>query len=104
MLVEKLAEMRQSAGIQTAGEEIEADAAAIEYAMREGTTQTDEPGRGKGLPQMKRLIKTFGAGHLMVLSRGGMYLYASDAGSYTETLSTPVAGTLVEWEVEVPRL
>lgn len=104
VLVEKLAKMRQSAGIESPGQEIEADADAIAYAMQEGTTQTDEPGRGKGLPQMKRLIKTFGAGHLMVLSRGGMYLYASDAGSYMETLSTPVAGTLVEWEIEVPRL
>ncbi len=78
------------------------DVDAVKYAMREGTTQTDEAGRGKGLPQMRRLIDKYRPGKLTVISRAGLYSYATDGGVHTKSLKTPIGGTLVEWEIEVP--
>lgn len=88
---------------QTLVNAVDTDPEAIKYAMKEGTTQTDDLGRGRGLPQMRDLIKKYGGGRLTVISRSGYYVYASDAGTYTEKLTTPLGGTLVEWEVELPR-
>ena len=95
-------EARCEPGTERRLQNLLSDDEAIRYAMREGTTQTDEPGRGKGLPQMLKLIGSYGAGDLMVMSRNGLFKFGSDAGTYQELLPYSIGGTLVEWEIEVP--
>jgi anti-sigma regulatory factor (Ser/Thr protein kinase) len=84
-------------------DEMLSDVDAIKYAMREGTTQTEIAGRGRGLPQMRKLIDKYRPGKLTVMSRAGIYSYATDGGVHTNILETPIGGTLLEWEIEVPR-
>lgn len=79
------------------------DAAYIEFAMGEGNTQTGLPGRGEGLPQMKDLVKICGAGSLTILSRGGVCCYRPGEQVNSQPLPIPIKGTLIEWEMCLPR-
>jgi anti-sigma regulatory factor (Ser/Thr protein kinase) len=79
------------------------DADYIEYAMGVGKTQTGQAGRGEGLPQMRELLNICGAGSLMILSRGGVCCYWPDKPMASQALSIPIEGTLIEWEIHLPK-
>ena len=74
----------------------------IAYSMKPGKTQTKEPGRGQGLPQMQELIDFCGSGCLRIYSRAGAYCYELGAGVSKLKLDLPIRGTLVEWELQLP--
>jgi anti-sigma regulatory factor (Ser/Thr protein kinase) len=74
----------------------------IAYSMLRGKTQTDEPGRGEGLPEMQDLIDFCGTGCLRILSRGGAYTYEPDSGVSKIRLPIHIEGTLVEWVLKLP--
>jgi hypothetical protein len=80
------------------------DADYIEYAMGEGRTQTGVQGRGEGLPQMRDFVKICGAGSLTILSRGGKCCYRPENSFVKEPLVMPIDGTLIEWEMQLPRV
>jgi hypothetical protein len=81
--------------------EYQDDSTFIKGAMRRGQTQTGEPGRGEGLPQMMELIDVCGAGSLTIWSRGGVCRYVM--GREIESYSYPcsVGGTLIEWVIDL---
>lgn len=81
------------------------DADYIEYSMGEGRTQTGEQGRGEGLPQMKDFVRICGAGSLTILSRGGKCCYRPEQTTLAkQLLIMPIDGTLIEWEMQLPRV
>lgn len=84
--------------------EYQDDAAYIEGAMRRGETQTAEPGRGEGLPQMMELIDICGAGSLTIWSRGGVCRYVPGRGIERTSHRSSVGGTLIEWVIDLPRI
>jgi hypothetical protein len=60
---------------------------------------------GFGLPQIKDAINLCRGGALMILSRGGRYIYELTGGVQSEQLDTydcSVGGTLIEWTVTLP--
>jgi anti-sigma regulatory factor (Ser/Thr protein kinase) len=75
----------------------------IEFAMGEGNTQTGKPERGRGLPQMRELVKICGDGSLTILSRGGLCCYRPSKNLSSRPLPVPIDGTLIEWEMHLPR-
>lgn len=79
------------------------DADYIKFAIGEGTSQTYEEHRGQGLPQMRDLVRICGAGSLTILSRAGMCCYTPDEGLMSSALPLPIEGTLIEWEMCLPR-
>ena len=89
------------------------DAKLIQAATKYGRSGRDpasgtraNPIGGYGLPQIKDAIDVCGEGSLMILSRGGRYIYEVKGGRASEDLETfesSVGGTLIEWEVSLPR-
>ncbi|RUM95324.1 hypothetical protein EET67_23905 [Pseudaminobacter arsenicus] len=79
-----------------------ADAVHIEAAMKYGNTQSQKPNRGKGLPQMQEAIDVCGNDRLMILSRGGRYIYHSAKKTERSTFHSSIGGTLIEWTVTLP--
>ncbi len=79
------------------------DSDYIEYALGEGSTQTERPERGQGLPQMRDLVRICGGGSLTILSRGGKCCYRPGVAVQLESLPVPLEGTLIEWEMHLPR-
>jgi anti-sigma regulatory factor (Ser/Thr protein kinase) len=79
------------------------DGTYIEGAMRRGQTQTGEPGRGEGLPQMMELIDICGSGSLTIWSRGGECRYKPGTGMTRRSYPCSIGGTLIEWVIELPR-
>lgn len=79
------------------------DAVHIEAAMKYGNSQTELPNRGKGLPQMQDAIDAVKNGHLLVLSRGGRYLYRDGKVVERKTHAHSIGGTLIEWTVRLPQ-
>ncbi|WP_065383214.1 hypothetical protein [Hyphomonas sp. ND6WE1B] len=60
---------------------------------------------GYGLPQIKDAINLCGGGTLIILSRGGRYIYRVDGKNIEEQLDTydySIGGTLIEWTVKLP--
>jgi hypothetical protein len=82
--------------------EFQNDGAYIECAMKPGRSQTNQPNRGLGLPEMKDLIDICGNGSLRIISRGGECRY--DRGKPMTRLSRPhsIGGTLIEWTLRLP--
>lgn len=88
------------------------DAKLIQAATKYGKSGRDpasafqaNPIGGYGLPQIKDAIDVCGEGSLMILSRGGRYIYEVRNGRSSEALDTfecSVGGTLLEWEVSLP--
>jgi len=83
--------------------EYQDDATFIQGAMRRGETQTGEPGRGEGLPQMMELIDICGSGSLTIWSRGGVCRYVPGSGVECSAQRRSVGGTLIEWVIDLPR-
>lgn len=82
--------------------EYQDDATYVKGAMLRGNTQTDELGRGEGLPQMKELVDICGAGSLTIWSRGGVWRYKPNEPLVTASHRCSVGGTLIEWVIELP--
>lgn len=88
------------------------DAKLIQAATVYGNTGRDIDSAGVnkrvggfGLPQIKDAINLCGGGCLMILSRGGRYIYTVDQNGKSEQLDTfdfSVGGTLIEWTVTLP--
>lgn len=75
----------------------------INYSMKKGNTQTGNVRRGLGLPQMQDLIDTCPDGTISIISRQGLYKYAKNVGIFKKPLATELEGTLIEWELTLPR-
>ena len=75
----------------------------INYSMKKGKTQTKDARRGLGLPQMQGLIDICPDGTLSILSRRGLYKYGKNVGVFKRSLDCGLEGTLVEWELTLPR-
>ncbi|MGZ9809950.1 ATP-binding protein [Pseudoroseicyclus sp. H15] len=75
----------------------------INYSMKRGKTQTGASERGLGLPQMQELIDLCEDGTLSIISRKGLYKYGKDVGAFKRPLSLDLEGTLIEWEITLPR-
>ena len=89
------------------------DATLIQAATKYGNSgrklsssgRNSPPIGGFGLPQIKDAIDVCGGGSLMILSRGGRYIYELRDGRSSEQLDTfncSVGGTLIEWAVTLP--
>ncbi|GGG60020.1 hypothetical protein GCM10011415_02440 [Salipiger pallidus] len=74
----------------------------INYSMKKGKTQTQDPQRGLGLPQMQSLIDLCDDGSISIVSRYGFYRYSKGTGITKSGLSTELEGTLVEWRLSLP--
>lgn len=78
------------------------DGKLIEAAMEYGKSRMNEPQRGKGLGDVLALAMEDPSNRLRVISRHGHYVY--EAGrSRSWTQATPLNGTLIEWELALPR-
>lgn len=78
------------------------DGVHIEAAAKFGNSQTGDPHRGKGLPDMLNVIDQCPDGRLVILSRGGKYIYRSGGRSTRSAHHRSVGGTLIEWHVRLP--
>lgn len=104
--VKKLASIRswiESNFNKEASHPFDNDGVNLAAAVRFGNSQTDEPHRGKGLPDMKFAIDQCKNGKLTILSRGGRYVYngltqTSEHSSYPAS----IGGTLIEWSLTLP--
>lgn len=77
------------------------DGKLIQAAAKYGNTQTNEPNRGKGLPQMIEVISSSLNGRLRILSRGGEYIHNSGGQERNAWHPTSIGGTLIEWTFQV---
>jgi hypothetical protein len=80
------------------------DSYFIKAAMVLGRSRTNEEHRGKGLPELKTVIESVGAGYLKIFSDRGFYYYSTkdnkeDFGDF----STSIPGTLIQWKIPVPK-
>ncbi len=74
----------------------------IRAAMRYGRSQTDEPFRGKGFPQMLEQLQKIGNGRMRVYSRAGCCIAPTKKKMKSLSFNNSLGGTLVEWKVEIP--
>ncbi len=77
----------------------ESDADMIVAAMKIGTSSSEEAHRGKGMPDLKRLVERAATGHLRILSGAGEYLYTRETGEVVTEHGSSLGGTLIEWEI-----
>lgn len=77
------------------------DGTYIRAAMRYGGSRTNQAFRGKGLPQMFRLMQSVGSGKMSVRSRGGWCTRNSDGRMTQGFIDDSIGGTLVEWTIEL---
>lgn len=83
------------------------DGFMIQAAMGLGRSRTGQRNRGKGLPQMRRMIADDQPGQMTIISGRGRYDYIRPApngrnkGTYFD-LERPLNGTFILWKVQVP--
>jgi len=76
--------------------EFDSDGTYIHEAMQPAATQTNEPHRGKGLPEMREIVDALGDASMIIYSRGGICEY--DGNKFTTSSQEySVGGTLIEW-------
>lgn len=75
------------------------DGALIQAATRLGATQTGQKKRGKGLPDLKRLIDEARGGKLRILSNRGEYTYTAGSRESVATYAESIHGTIIQWSV-----
>lgn len=80
------------------------DGTYIRAALKFGGSRTDQPYRGKGFPQMFRLLGSIGAGKLSIRSRGGWCEQESGSKVVHGSLPHSIGGTLIEWTVELDKI
>lgn len=81
--------------------EYQHDGTYIRAAMRYGGSRTDQAFRGKGLPQMFRLMQSVGAGTMSIRSRGGWCTRRSTGRMTQGFADESIGGTLIEWTIEL---
>lgn len=80
------------------------DAAYIAAAMRYGRSQTMEPQRGKGLPQMRSMLKRLNhSGSMTVRSNKGWWRRSERGRVEIGQCPESIEGTLIEWTIRLPR-
>lgn len=77
------------------------DGALIAGAMAVGRSHTKLPHRGKGLADMESFMRTCNKGRLSIRSRSGEYISNAVGDTKKLTHSSPIPGTLVQWDVWV---
>jgi len=78
------------------------DGAYISSAIRFGNTQTNQEGRGRGLPQIREAIDLCNSGSFTVVSRSGMYTYSHGGNESFSAFEGTIGGTLISWRVVLP--
>lgn len=74
------------------------DGHMIAAATQMYRTSTDQPGRGRGLQDMKKFVDTCDDGELRILSNRGSYHYINGEQKIDDENGS-IGGTLVEWRV-----
>lgn len=77
------------------------DATYIKNAVKYGNSSSDEPHRGRGLPQMLEAIEEMKSGSLTIASRGGLYHNDADKGVLERVSHSSIGGTLVQWRLSL---
>lgn len=78
------------------------DGAHIELAFRLGTSITGKPNRGKGLPEVRAVLKEHGMGKLRVFSGRGYYEYNAERDAVkVANFDLPLRGTMISWNMPV---
>lgn len=85
----------------TEGFEFINDATYIKNALKYGNSRSDQPERGKGLPQMREIIEKTRSGSLTIASRGGLYRYDTNSGVTEKVAKRSLNGTLIEWRISL---
>jgi hypothetical protein len=78
------------------------EGAMIAAAMEVSRTATGEPGRGRGLGNIRKFAETQPNGYLRILSGRGEYLYDKETGAERSVQQgRDLGGTLIQWEAKV---
>jgi hypothetical protein len=77
----------------------EYDGETIAQAVQLGRSSTGESWHGKGLPVIRKIVDNCPGGRVRILSRNGEYSYSTGQKPTYMSHSSPIAGTLVEWEL-----
>lgn len=77
----------------------ELDEARLRFAMKYGHSSTKFPNRGKGLPVISEVVSHCTHGRLTIISRHARYVAETGKRNVSERLSTPLAGTLIIWDL-----
>lgn len=91
--------LRRLLGWEPAPDDTSYDGARIRLAVTKPRSSTGLDERGKGLPLLKRIIDECSRGSLRIVSRCGEFVYESGRKPRSRQLQTPMAGTLIEWEL-----
>lgn len=74
------------------------DSNMIKFATKENRSQTGEPNRGRGLPDMKKFAERISNGELTIISNKGFFKYVKDNNmEFIKDMSQPLKGTLIVW-------
>lgn len=75
----------------------------IKVAVTHPSSRTERQGRGRGLPEMRRLIDRVGDGMLWITSGSGHYIYARGEQEIDDgfAMADRLHGTLVVWRLKV---
>jgi hypothetical protein len=79
--------------------DFELDEARLRFAMKYGHSSTKSPNRGKGLPVISEVVTHCNHGKLTIISRHAKYVAETKRRVVSERLSTPLAGTLIIWDL-----
>ncbi|WP_347340419.1 ATP-binding protein [Phenylobacterium glaciei] len=84
-------------------DERKADYRLIKVAVERPMSRTGLAGRGRGLPEMRRLIDRVGDGMLWITSGRGHYVYArgTEEVDHGLAMNNPLHGTLVVWRLKI---
>jgi len=81
------------------------DSSYIKAAAEIANSRTNLPHRGKGLNDMKSVIRLIGSGMLSIFSNRGLYSFTAGHNDAereeTYDFKTSVAGTIVEWVIPI---
>ena len=75
------------------------DVLAIKIATELGETSTDEPNRGKGLPEILDAARKSEQGSCVIYSNKGQFGYGAGGNLIENQFSNSIFGTLIEWRV-----
>ena len=75
------------------------DVEAIKYATQIGKTSTDQPNRGKGLPEILDAARKAEQGSCVIYSNKGHYGYGAGENLIENQFPNSILGTLIEWRV-----
>jgi hypothetical protein len=80
------------------------DAHIIKAATEVMRTGTGQPGRGRGLTQMKETVESFSSGHLRIISGHGEYTFNANTSEDLKELKFSLGGTIIEWVFSIKAL